>query len=92
MQPSLAEFVGKGFAVYVVSHGSKDDIDYLSPLGYKILINDTTAWDAYGIEYIPDTFFVDRNGVVVEAKVGWEGDKSVAEFKAMVEQLTATGG
>lgn len=88
MQPLKSDLEDKGFTLYVVSDGSQDDLVYLGPTGFDVLVNEGPAWKAYNVTGIPNTFFVDREGKLAATSLGWSTEISLGEFQTTVESLT----
>jgi hypothetical protein len=88
LQPIRAELEAKGFKLYIVSHGTQEDLAFLQPTGLAVLVDpEGKAWAAYGITGIPCTFFVNGAGVIHKVSLGW-GEGSLSEFRETVKQLT----
>ncbi len=92
MQAAIKDFEAKGFKLYVIASGSKEELDYLLPLGHTVLLDPKgDAFTAYDITGIPQTYFVDREGFISWSGLGWGGQDSLDEFKAQVEKAVAGG-
>lgn len=88
MQPIAERYKGR-FEVFVVTAGTKGDLDYLGQVpALRVLLDpDGGAFAAYGVTGIPDTFVVSPKGLILENIVGWQGDVSAAEFADTVRRV-----
>lgn len=91
LQPFVNEWRAAGFEVLLVS---SDDPRELTAFMEKnriqtvvLLDPQRKVGDAYRVQGIPLTVFVDRNGTVQHNKLGW-GEGSLEEFKDWVNKLT----
>ncbi len=91
MQPSLKEFEDKGFRFFVVTLGTKGDLAFLDDLGVRNVLLDPKgeAFGAFKVSAIPETFVLDRQGVIYKESVGWLGEPSLRELRDAVDKLTA---
>ncbi len=92
LQPELEGFKEQGLDFYFVIAGRERELRAFFER-YPVAAN--VVWDQeleifwdYDVEGLPVSFFVDKNGVVRETKLGWDKD-SPAEFKELVDQLVA---
>jgi len=80
LEPIQAELEDKGFALLVVSPGRSEDISFLAPKGFRVLLDpEMKAFKTYAVTAIPQTFFVDAAGILVSHKKGWP-EGSLDEF------------
>jgi thiol-disulfide isomerase/thioredoxin len=90
------EYAAQGFEIL----GVADDVDagkdviakvaQKTGVTYPILLSDGKVGDAYGgLDYLPMSFYVDKNGVVVEETAGL-GSKD--EIEAHIKKVIAAGG
>lgn len=95
MQPDISKFKTKGFEIFLVTQGDEGDIAFvrdnrLLEAGLNVVLDPSgAAFNAYRIQFIPTTFFVDRSGVLRKVTNGWLGDDSLREFRSEVDFLTS---
>ena len=92
LQPKLTDWRKLGFELVLVSMDSAKDLTaYVKDrkLDAPILLDPKgeVSIKAYKVEGIPQTVFVDKQGVVQKISVGW-GTSSLAEFERLVKELT----
>ncbi len=92
MQPKLADWRKLGFELVLVSMDSAKDLaTYVKDrkLDAPVLLDPKgeVSIKTYKVEGIPQTVFVDKQGVVRKVSVGW-GSSSLAEFDRLVKELT----
>lgn len=90
LQPELEGFKGKGLDFYFVIAGKERDLKAFFgryPVSAQVVWDKDLEifWD-YDVEGLPVTFFVDKEGMVRETKLGW-GKDSLAQLKSLVDQL-----
>ncbi len=70
--------------------------DSVTKLGvtYPILLSDGKVTDAYGgVDYLPESFYVDRSGKVMLETAGMsDGQGGKDEIEANIKKLLAAGG
>lgn len=79
------------FRFFVIAIGRPGDIQFLTDttLASSALLDpEAKAFEAYDVRAIPQTFFVDRDGVIRENRLGWTGQNSVMQFFETVSDLT----
>ena len=88
MQPILPEIEAQGFKWFIITQGAQEDLEFLAPTGFGVLVDaESKASGAYGVEAIPQTFFIDRQGVIDSATLGW-GEGSLQVALETVRRLT----
>lgn len=90
LQPELEGFKERGLDFYFVIAGRERE---LKAFFERYVVSAAVVWDKeleifwdYDVEGLPVTFFVNKDGVVQETKLGWSKD-SLTEFKVLVDQL-----
>lgn len=85
---------GKNFEILAVSEdegGWKAIDDFLErmPLFMTILWDsDSSAASAYGTHHLPESFLIDRNGIVVKKYLGpreWDSEETLSEIMIYVD-------
>jgi len=86
----LGELEDKGFTLFIVAIGTESDLEFLEPLGFRVLLDpEMKAFRAYGVTGIPHTSFVDGEGNLIRTSVGWGGDDSLREFMEFIDEMLA---
>ena len=86
-----AELAGKGFEVVAVNldEQASDGLNFLKkiPVDYPVASDSSgTLPEAYGVEAMPTSYIIDKEGVIREVHAGYrEGD--ITEIKSKVLQL-----
>jgi len=86
----VSEFEEAGLDFFVITLGLDEDISFLEENGMqgRILVDrEAAAFRAYGIEVIPQTFFIDREGTIRAVKRGWTAQDSLMDFRRTAEGL-----
>jgi peroxiredoxin len=93
LKAHLTEFGERGFTAFVVTPGTRADLEYLAPTGFPVLLDPSgEAFSAYGVTFIPHTVFVDRAGLVHRTMTGWSVKESPGAVRETVTDLTGGGG
>lgn len=87
----IDRFAGRDFVFLPISRGEKretvaafrEKTGYTFPMG---LDPTQTIYDRYATNYIPRNFLIDRNGKVVLASVGYDGE----EFRELIRTIDKT--
>lgn len=91
MQPFIKEWQAAGFEVVLVSADDPRELAHFvreNRISAPVLLDqERKVGNAYRVQGIPLTVFVDREGTVRHNKLGW-GDHSLQEFKDWVARLT----
>ena len=92
LQPKLKEWRNLGFELVLVSMDTAKELTaYVNDrkLDAPVLLDPKgeVSIKAYKVEGIPQTVFVDKQGIVRKISVGW-GSSSLAEFEKIVKDLT----
>jgi thiol-disulfide isomerase/thioredoxin len=76
--PAGVQFLG----VAMDDASTKDIADFASSMkvNYPILIGKESVGDAYGgVQFLPETFYIDRNGKVVDKAFGLKGRREIED-------------
>ena len=90
------EYAAQGFQIVGVAmdDGSKEDIaKFAKEMGvnYPILIGKEAVGDAYGgVQFLPESFFIGRDGKIVDKVFGLKGKGEIAEAIKKALNTTAT--
>jgi peroxiredoxin len=92
LQPELEEIKEQGIGFYFIIAGRERELRAFFeryPVSADVLWDEDLQifWD-YDVEALPATFFVDKEGLVRETKLGW-GKDSLTELKSLVNQLVS---
>ncbi|RJQ10452.1 MAG: TlpA family protein disulfide reductase [Bacillota bacterium] len=89
LQRTARELEERGFRLFVVTLGRPGDTEFLegNDIANVVLDPNAAAFEAYDISAIPETFFIDGDGVIRKDVVGWRGDESLRDFARTAEEL-----
>ncbi|NLJ33801.1 MAG: redoxin domain-containing protein [Firmicutes bacterium] len=92
MQPELEGLREKGLDFYLIVEGRQDVLrDFFGqyPLSAPVLWDkDLAIFRDYDVLGLPMNFFLDRDGLLVDLKLGW-GEDSLRETMELVDMLLA---
>ena len=74
--------------IIFIAPGSIDDQAFMTAAGHEALFDPTLeAFSTYGVITVPRTFFIDRQGVIHDIRIGWTRD-SYQRFVETLQELT----
>jgi len=91
LQPFINEWQAAGFELVLIASADPREVKaFMKENRIDVMVlsdRQRKVGDAYRVQGIPLTVFVDRNGTVQHNKLGW-GEGSLEEFKDWVDKLT----